>query len=254
MLDAKKKAQLSPMNDVVFRELFGDVRSKEITKEMIEDVIGEKISIIELDKNANLFGKRASDKIGIIDVRAEINGKQQVDIELQRAKQESFAERILFYWARLYERQIQRGKNYDVLERSIIIAFVDYETEILQGLPADTKWQVIESKHGKKVLTNRLEVHIISIPKIKESVDNESIIKWVEFLENPYREEITKMTENEEGIKKAVERLNEINGDEETIREAELREKYILDYNSAMSTAKHDGIKEGVTKRKSGRC
>ena len=52
------------------------------------------------------------------------------------------------------------------------------------------------------------------------------------------------MLEKEKEIKEAVEGLEEINADEEKVRIAELREKYILDTNTALYVAKQEGLKE----------
>ena len=53
------------------------------------------------------------------------------------------------------------------------------------------------------------------------------------------------MAQYDEEIKEAVEKLEEISSDEEKIRIAELREKYILDQNTNISGAEERGRKEG---------
>ena len=84
----------------------------------------------------------------------------------------------------------------------------------------------------------------IELPKVKEDEENE-LIDWLLFLENPQSERIkTKMEENEE-LKEAVEKLEDMSEDEYMQRIADLREKAILDYNSGMDTALRRGIVQG---------
>ena len=239
------KKVLSPKLDVVFHMLFGEQKHKRITKKLIEDVIGEKVETIELEQTPYLWGEHANDKIGIVDVRATINNKEPVDIEMQIADNKNIEKRILFYWAKLYLKQLEAGENYNQLNRSIGIIFLDYEIEKLKELPTHTKWQIKESENGKYLLTEDLEIHIIELTKIKKKVEEGSLKKWILFLENPEGEETRKMAEKEKEIKEAIEKLEDISSDEEKIRIAELREKYIMDRESELETAEEKGIKKG---------
>ena len=240
----EEKKKLSPKLDVVFHMLFGEPKNENITKKFIEDVLGEKINKIELDKNPYLWGNQADDKLGIIDVKAQIDDKNMVDIEIQRKDKDYFLERILLYWSKLYEKQIQKAETYKELKRCVIIAIVDFELDVAKDLPADTKWQIKEEKYGEKILTDKLEIVILELPKANRKIDNKNVTKWLKFIENPYGKEVAKMLEKEKEIKEAVEGLEEINADEAKVRIAELREKYILDTNTALYVAKQEGLKE----------
>ena len=94
-------------------------------------------------------------------------------------------------------------------------------------------------------MTDRLEIHIIELRKKAKSREDEAIQKWLTFFENPYGREIKEMSEEKEEIKVALEALEEINADEEKVRIAELREKYILDRNTEIRNAKEIGISQG---------
>lgn len=183
---------------------------------------------------------------GIIDVRAVINGKNNVDIEMQVADKTNIIERILLYWSRMYEKQIKKGQDYIVLNRCISVIFLEHSIPKLSELPIHTKWQIKESENGKILLTDRLEIHIIELRKKVKSKEDEAIQKWLAFFENPYGKEIKEMSEEKEEIKVALEALEEINADEEKVRIAELREKYILDRNTEIRNAKEVGKQEGI--------
>lgn len=239
------KKVLSPKLDIVFHMLFGEQKHERITKKLIEDVIGEKVETIELEQTPYLWGEQVNDKVGIIDIRAKINNKNPIDIEMQIVDNHDIEKRLLFYWSKLYLKQIERGEDYEKLNRSISIIFLDYKIEKLKELPIHTKWQIKESKNESKILTEDLEIHIIELPKIKEKIEEGSLKKWILFLENPEGEETKKMAENEKEIKEAIETLEEISSDEAKERMAELRQKYIMDKKSELRTAEEKGIKKG---------
>ncbi len=241
---------LSPKLDVVFHMLFGEQKHERITKKLIEDVLEEKVETIELEQTPYLWGEQAEDKVGIIDVRATINKENPIDIEMQILDNKNIEKRILFYWSKLYLKQLKEGDKYDKLKRSIVIIFLDYEIEKLKELGVHTKWQIRNTENGKIVLTEDLEVHIIELPKIKEKEAENRIKKWILFLENPEGEEIKKMSEKEPEIKEAIEVLEKISSDEAKIRIAELREKYIADRESELATAEEKGIKQGIEQGK----
>ena len=236
---------LSPKLDVVFHMLFGEKENERITKSLIEDVIQEKVEIIELEKTPYLWGSQAEDKVGIIDVRARINDNTNVDIEMQMANQENIEKRILYYWSKLYSKQLKRGERYYQLERTICILFINDEIKKLENLPMKTTWKIIETEGRKTILTNDLEICIIEIPKLKRNEEIGDLRKWVMFLEDPGSEVIKKMAKEDEEIKEALDKLEEISSDEEKIRIAELREKYILDQNSNIYAAEQRGIEQG---------
>ena len=223
------KKILSPKIDVVFHMLFGEQKHERITKKLIEDVIEEKVETIELEQTPYLWGEQVNDKVGIIDIRATINNKNPIDIEMQIVDNHDIEKRLLFYWSKLYLKQIKEGENYKNLNRSISIIFLDYKIDELKELPIHTKWQIKESKNGRKILTEDLEIHIIELPKIKEKIEEGSLKKWILFLENPEGEETKKMAENEKEIKEAIETLENISSDEAKERIAEQRQKYIMD-------------------------
>ena len=189
-------------------------------------------------------------KFGIVDVRAKINNKDSVEIEMQLADKSNIIDRILLYWSRMYEKQIHRGDDYNVLNRCISVIFLEHGIPKLLELPAHTKWQIKESENGKILLTDKLEIHIIMLRKQTKSKEDEAIQKWLTFFEEPYGREIKMMSEEKEEIKVALEALEEINADEEKVRMAELREKYILDRNTEIRNAEAKGREEGKKSEK----
>ncbi len=102
----------------------------------------------------------------------------------------------------------------------------------------------------KLILTDKLEIDIIELPKIKGRENEKSeLMDWLIFLDNPSSERVIRKMEKNENLKEAVEKLDEISADEKMQRIAELREKAIMDEKAIYSKGIKDGIKERIQQR-----
>ena len=241
------KKTLSPKLDVVFQALFGEVGSERITKSFLETILNKKIEKIDLSKNPILRREFKDDKLGVLDILAELDGKEKCNIEMQVIDSKNVIERILYYWSRLYSRQIKTGQDYKLLEKTIIILITDFKIEGLEEVEYHTTWKIIETKGRKRILTEKLEIDIIELPKIEgKEEENSKLLDWLYFLENPKSRRVTeKMGESKE-IKEAVEKLDSLSEDERMQRIADLREKAILDEKAIYAK----GLEEGSQKEK----
>lgn len=240
-----KKKILSPKLDVVFQVLFGEVGSEKITKRFLQSILKEEITEVDLSQNVILRRERENDKLGILDINAKINNKEHCNIELQIVDTGEMKERILYYWSKIFTKQLKKGQEYKELEKTIVILIANFEIEGLEGLKYHTQWKIMDTETQKVILTDKFELHIIMLPKVKEE-EQEELIDWLLFLENPQSERIKEKMEENEELKEAVEKLEGMSEDEYMQRIADLREKAILDYNSGMSTALRKGIEEGL--------
>ena len=158
-------------------------------------------------------------------------------------------ERILYYWSDNYIRQLKRGDIFGELKKTISIVILDHEIEALKGMEKlGVKWQIRDDQSGKKVLTDRLEISIIELPKAKRIYEKDKknrIGQWMMFLDNPNKEEVIQIMGENEHIRKAIDELEQVSGDEKLRRIAELREKAIRDEQAAMAYAKEHGYNDG---------
>ena len=256
MLKEKNIKTLSPKLDVVFQALFGEVGNERITKAFLQEILKEKIDKIELNVNPILRRKTIEDKMGVLDVVARINNKENVDIEMQMISNEKLPERILYYWARLFSKGIKKGEDYEKLEKTIAILITNEKIEKFEKLKYHTEWKIFEKENKKEMLTDKLEIHIIELEKIEErrQESNDKLLDWLYFLINPNSRRVKeKMAENEE-LKEAKEKLDKITEDARMQQLAWWREKAIYEENTMLSSSfkkgKKEGIKEGKEKEK----
>lgn len=83
------------INDYTFKRLFGHKGNEEITKGLLSIILQKKINEIDLDKNKILEKDLLTEKIGVLDVRAIIDGDVNCDIEVQIVDYKDIQERIL---------------------------------------------------------------------------------------------------------------------------------------------------------------
>ena len=112
------KKLLSPKLDVIFQILFGEVGSEKITKSFLEAILGKEIKEVDLRENIVLRRENLEDKMGVLDVLAKINDEEYCNIEMQMVERDKLLERILYYWAKVYTRNIKKGKDYSITKNN----------------------------------------------------------------------------------------------------------------------------------------
>ena len=247
-----QKEYFVPTNDYVFKRIFGYVGNEEITKALLNAILNEKVTKVDLDKNPITEKDLYDDKIGILDIRTTFNDNVDCDIEMQVATQKDIAERILFYWSKMYSKGIREGGNYASLKKTIVILITDFEmTNLTQITKGHTEWEVREKDFQNTVLTDVLELHIIEISKLKRYANRtaeKDLLHWAEFLVNPEKIGGIKMedTENDEALKKALEIYDDLSKDEHERYLAELRMKHILDSRAMKEEGYENGVRDGI--------
>ena len=246
----KKIRRYPPKMDIIFQAIFGEVGSENITKDFLEKILKRKIEKISLDKNPILRRELKDDKLGVLDIITELDGKEKCNIEMQLIDKNNIIERMLYYWSKMYTRQIKAGDDYKKLEKTIVILIADFNIKGLEEVEYHSTWKIIETNSVKKlILTDKFELDIIELLKIKgRENEKDQLLDWLIFLENPESERVTRKMEENENLKEAVEKLDRISEDEKMQRIIELREKAIRDEHAIYAKGVDDGIEKGIMK------
>lgn len=191
------------------------------------------------------------DKLGILDLELDINNNEKVDVEIQLIERTNFAERLLFYFSRLYASEIKRGDDYTEAKKVILIAIIDYPLELTQTISEmETVWKLCEKNHPDLVLTDSIEICILELDKVKNTYYKNKLDKkaqWMLFLDDPNSREVKEIMEKNNDIKDAVIEVHERSKDEQLRRLAELKEKAIMDEKAIYKAGKLRGEKEGIS-------
>ena len=258
----KEKSILQPKNDVVFKALFSRGKPR-ITQAMLEAILKMKIDKLELDKSTDLLNENADDKNGRLDLRAIINGNTECDIEVQLASNDNIAERFVYYWAKMYATNLKIGDTYSDLRKTISIIILDDDFKLTKNLERpQTTWRIRESEATHLVLTDYFEIIIIEIPKVVKAYQktpNDEVLQWMLFLDNPEKEEVAHIMEENKDIKEAKEELERISQDDILRRKALNRtleiadrlqmKKELKEAKEALKKEKNIGLQEGKAKK-----
>ena len=246
--ESKETEILSPMIDVVFQMLIGEIGSERITQDFLSTILREKIDTVNLDQNVVLRRELPKGKMGIVDVLAKINDNEFCNIEMQMADKKNMIKRMLYYWSRQYVKGISKKEDYKELKRTIVVLIANFEFDFLEGLGVHSRWKIIEEERRKIVLTEDLEFNIIEVPKMykEKQARDEKLIEWLKFLENPESKEVQGYMKKNENIKEAREKLDKMSKDEKVRRMAELRQKALMDEREAEHTGYSNGVEDGI--------
>ena len=240
---------LCPKIDVVFHALFLE-RNIDDLSNFLSAILREKVKVTSIDKNRYVDIDTVDEKLGIMDLRAELNGKKQCNIEIQLNYYSDMEKRMLYYWSDNYKRKLVTGKSYNTLQKTISILILDYTLDILKDFEdVGTKWQIRDELTGKKVLTEDLEIVILELPKVMKLYNkypNNKAYQWLMFLDNPNSKEVGAIMKENKEIKSIADTLEQVSGDEKLRRIAELKEKAILDEKAALDYATEKGRAEGL--------
>lgn len=243
---------LDPKIDAIFQILFSKSKP-EVIKGFLSAILNMPINnftnnTVNLDLNKILDRSFPTDKIGVLDVRAQVNNQIEINLEMQMVCRDMLLERILWYWAKLYSSQLKNGDDYSSLKKTLEVLIVNDNIPSLKKIIKPcTKWQIRESEILSEILTNNFEIVIIELPKVEkaylENKDN-LLLQWMMFLLNPESLEVSEIMKKNENIKVATEELKKISEDEVNQYIAELQEKARRDDAALLSTGKRLGREE----------
>ena len=240
--------KVKPLNDFIFKKLFGEKGNEDILISFINAVLKrtkkEPIVEIEIIDNKQLTKELILDKTGIIDVRAKTSKGENIDIEVQLTDQGNMDKRTLFYWGKMYLENINQGQDYTSLEKVITINILDFEflgTENYQS--SFHLWEDIEKDY---MLTDVVEIHFLELPKFRRKKDKDyrenAIERWLMFLEKDTPETTLKeLMSLDTAIEKAEQKIEYLSSDEETMRIYYERERSLHERANMISSAEERG-------------
>ena len=240
--------ELKPTNDYIFKRIFGVQKNSELLKNLLQSILTDiKIDIVEIKKDVSLERKQMQEKLGILDIVATLKDKTKVNIEMQVKDYDNTIDRSVFYETGLYHESLEIGQNYIDIPRSISIWITNFN--VFEDGPFHERAK-LKRDYENIVLTNKLEIHYIQLPKFKEKCKRISseLEEWLTFIQNDNVEEI-RMIENKY-VQKAEDEFEYLTGDEAEKRLAELREKAIRDEAAALKGATQKGIEQGKEQEK----
>lgn len=245
--------RLKPLNDYIFKKLFGENEVKDNLIAFLNAVLDRKdkkrLVTLEIVDNKELTREFVTDKTAILDVRAKTEDGTQIDIEVQLTNQHNMDKRTLFYWGKLFNENISKGEDYRNLKKVITINILDFDYIDLEKF--HTKFHLWEDEAKEYMLTDLVEIHFIELPKFnrleEKNLKEDKLQRWLTFFNKDISDErLRELMKMDNDIKKAEERLEYLSSDKETIEIYKAREKSLHERANMINGAKEEGLKEGV--------
>ncbi|QEP42662.1 Rpn family recombination-promoting nuclease/putative transposase [Ectothiorhodospiraceae bacterium BW-2] len=110
---------IDPKVDCVFKAILGRRSRRHLLLHFLNAMLEDKLRYPLVKVTIlNPYSSKdyETDKLHIVDIRAEDSRGRQFQLEIQRKNYTSLPERIVYSWCHLYQEQLEEGMNYDELQ------------------------------------------------------------------------------------------------------------------------------------------
>ena len=251
-----KEIDMLPLsNDYVFKRIFGKGGNEKILKSLLEAILKIHIQKIEIPKETN------DEKLSILDIKAEINEDNIIDIEMQVGNTTAIDRRLVVYNAKLIAGNTKVSEEYKNVKDTIVICIINDSVVkrnsylslamLKYGETEEIRYVNMGYKKEEEYLTDMIKYYIIELPKFKKKKPKvaDLLEKWL-YVIGGDQKMIEECKNDNEEIKEAVKQLTEMSADEYERELYEIRERSRLTYNTEINEAKRKGLAEGKNKEK----
>ena len=203
---------MKPKIDFAFKEIMANETARTGFLAAVLELNPESIKETVI-LNTFLRREHEDDKQGILDVRLRMDNETEIDIEIQLSELNIWADRSLFYLAKMFTEQIKPGESYRLLKKCVSISILDF---VLFNDEANfySCFHIMEdTRHFR--YTDKMEFHVIELPKLPEKEDYTKLELWAKFINAEKKEEFDMLAEKNAYIGSAYQHLQVISQDEE---------------------------------------
>jgi predicted transposase/invertase (TIGR01784 family) len=180
---------INPFTDLGFKKIFGEEASKPLLLDFLNALLLQQDKIIDLSfKNTEQLGQTEADRKAIYDIYCENEKKERFIVELQKAKQNYFKERTIYYSTFPIREQAEKGEwNYNLKAVYCIgildFTFDDYENEFDQNAVVHTI--KLKNQNGN-IFYNKLTYIYLEMPNFKKAeIELKTRLdKWLYFIKH----------------------------------------------------------------------
>ena len=246
--------------DYAFKRVFGKNGNESILKDLLESILNIEIKSITI-QNPEIPKNMRDGKVGVLDVRAELNGDEITEVEMQVQDQHNIDKRSPTYLTKIYSDQLKEGEQYIEVKKVVVINILNFNYYKRNSYHSVARMMFEDSKKNEKVdlgyvvedkyATKDLEMHFIELPKFRKKDPDMSnkLEQWLCLICN--EEDKIKMAESKnEEIEKAKKELEKLAMNPEDRELYELRLKAIRDEMNIRYSGYIDGMAEGKAEEK----
>jgi predicted transposase/invertase (TIGR01784 family) len=238
---------ISLLTDFGFKRVFGTELNKAILIDFLNTLLPEHHRIQDLSfKNNENLGSSIIDRKAIFDIYCQAESGERFIVEIQKAKQNFFKDRSVYYATFPIQEQAQKGDWNFELGFVYTVGVLDFIFD--DHKHDDTIVHVVELKNQHcEVFYDKLKFIYIELPKFKKTVDelNTHLDKWLFLLKhlaelsdrpNPLQESIFS------DLFATAEIANFSQAEQNSYQDSL---KYYRDMNNILDTSRQEGKEEG---------
>ena len=159
------------LDDLAFKLVFGQESTKNVMIEFLNQVITDRkivdVEFADKEIHPNIRDRKTS----IYDLLCMTDDGSRIIVELQKRKQDSYAERMLYYSMHQILKQVESGASSFDFCPIYVISILNFTLDQNDSI-ADVKtvYRLLEETHNT-LLTDRLTYIFIELPKFKKSAE-----------------------------------------------------------------------------------
>ena len=259
MADDTREKFINPYTDFGFKKLFGTEMNKDLLISFLNALFNNSEREIEDVQylNGENLGDGYGDRRSVFDVYCMTKDGSRFIVEMQKAEQEYFKDRSVYYATTPIRQQAVKGKWDYHLENVYTIGILNFEFP-KNEYPADSyrheiKLKDVEDNH---VFYDKLTFVYLEMPKFNKTEDELETMfdKWMYVLQNLYRLLERPKALQDRVFKKLFEQAEIAKYSEAERWEYEASQKEYWDNYSVVKTAERKGeikgLQQGVQKEK----
>jgi predicted transposase/invertase (TIGR01784 family) len=245
---------LDPKNDFAFKKIFGTERNKDILIHFLNDIVTrgvrpaiKHVTFLKTIQDPEVAIKKTS----IVDILCEDESGTRYIVEMQVVKFKGFHKRAMYYAAKAYTSQMEKGEKYEDLKEVIFIAISDFT--IFPKKKAYLSEHVVLDKHNHEHDLKDFSFTFLELPKFNKSINELKNMtdKWMYFFKHGTEtslDDMKKIVGDDIIFRQAYDELSHASFNEEEMNTYDQDQKRDRDYRAVLDQKFDDGIEQGVNK------
>jgi predicted transposase/invertase (TIGR01784 family) len=184
-----KAKYINPFTDFGFKKIFGEEASKPLLIDFLNALLPQTNKIIDLNfKNTEQLGQTDTERKAIYDIYCENENSEKFIVELQKAKQNYFKERTIYYSTFPIREQAEKGEwNYN-LKAVYCVGILDFTFDDYEDEPE--KSEVVHTiklkNQNGKTFYDKLTYIYLEMPNfdLTETELKTRLDKWLYFIKH----------------------------------------------------------------------
>ena len=244
---------INPFTDFGFKKIFGEEASKPLLIDFLNALLLQQNKIVDLSfKNTEQLGQTDLDRKAIYDIYCENEKGEKFIVELQKAKQNYFIERTVYYSTFPIREQAEKGNwNYNLKAVYCVgildFRFDDYKNEAEKTEVVHTI--KLKDQYGK-IFYAKLTYIYLEMPNFNKTEDELTtrLDKWLFFIQHLEDFQIIPQIFKDEIFTQAFETAELAKFDQAELDSYEYSLKVFRDNKATFDYAMQTALDEGTTK------